>query len=308
MTTIQDQQTDRQDSLRRKKKKPKESAGITFRSRNPVVVLLQQAAIITVVLISMIPLYIALVTSFAPATGFDSGNIAPPLDNGTFDNYVEAWTNLGFRNMFKNSLIFSISAALASTFVAAVTSHAFVRFRFVGRRELLALLIAAIAIPPIVIVIPLFVTMTGFGATNETYSAPLVATALLLPFSVFLLYSFMKDLPEELFDAAMVDGAGSWQQFWHISLPLSRSGLVTTGVIAAIFAWNDLLIPLIFWQTQDLETLMIGLSKLATPGRAGIRFVPLLMAAAALSIIPLIVLFALTRRALVRGLTEGIGK
>ena len=294
--------------LTRRRTTAKPTAGISFKSRNPVVVVIQQVVIIAAALLSILPLYIALMTSFAPADGFASGNIAPPFRNFTFENYTKAWTELGFSNMFKNSAIYSISSATVSTFVAAITAHAFVRFRFFGRRALLALLIALIAIPAIVIIIPIFVTMTNFDATNDLYSAPLVGVALLLPFSVFLLYSFMKDLPHDLFDAAEVDGAGAWRQFWHITLPLSRSGLITTGLIAAIFAWNDLLIPLIFWQRQELETVMIGLSKLASPGRVGVRFVPLLMAAAALSIIPLLAIFAFTRKALVRGLTEGIGK
>ena len=165
-------------------------------------------------------------------------------------------------------------------------------------------IIGAIAVPPIVIIIPLFLTMSDLGWVNTYHSAIIAEIGLLLPFAIFLLYSFMKDLPEDLFDAAALDGAGSIGQFWHVALPLSRSALVTTGIVSGIFAWNELLVPLILWQQDKFQTLMLGLATLG-PGRTGVRYVPLLMAGVTITIVPLVILFVIGRRALLRGLTEG---
>jgi ABC-type glycerol-3-phosphate transport system permease component len=114
----------------------------------------------------------------------------------------------------------------------------------------------------------------------------------------------MRDLPDELFEAAEVDGASRWRQFVEIALPMSVPALVTTMVICAMYAWNELLIPLIFWQTEQLATLMVGLAVLA-PGRSGAQDIPLLMAGVTISVLPLAVAFLIGRKALVRGLVEG---
>ena len=302
MTTEAVQQDSRR--TRRRRKRATRAAGFDWRPRTPVIAVVQQVLILVLVFASIAPLVVALITSFYPSDGFTSGRIVPPFADGTLDNYFRAWNDLGFDNMFKNSSILTIASAIAVMAIASVAAYGLTRFSFIGRGQVLGGLIVGIAIPPIVIIIPLFLTMTTLNMVNHLYSAILVEIGLLLPFAVFLMYTFMRDLPQDLFDAAALDGAGHWRQFWHIALPLSRSGLVAMGVIVAIFAWNDLLIPLIFWQKESLETLMAGLATLG-PGRTSARAVPLLMAGVSISIIPLIVLFLGSRRALVRGLTEG---
>jgi ABC-type glycerol-3-phosphate transport system permease component len=149
--------------------------------------------------------------------------------------------------------------------------------------------------------------MSDLGLVNERSSAILAEAGLLLPFAIFLLYSYMRDLPVELFEAADVDGASRWRQFLEIALPLSRPALATTFVVSAIYAWNDLLIPLVLWQTEQLTTLMVGLALLG-PGRSGTQDVPLLMAGVTISIAPLLLVFLVARKSLVRGLTEGGGR
>ncbi len=263
----------------------------------------QQVFILLIVFVSLAPLYTAVTTSFTPAGELSGGGILPP-PNPTFDNYRLAWGDLGFQGMFSNSAILAVTAAIGTTLLGAAAAFALVRFRFKGRRVLLVAIIGAIAVPPIVIIIPLFLTMSGLGWVNTYHSAIIAEIGLLLPFAIFLLYSFMKDLPEDLFDAAALDGAGSVGQFWHVALPLSRSALVTTGIVSGIFAWNELLVPLILWQQDKFQTLMLGLATLG-PGRTGVRYVPLLMAGVTITIVPLVILFVIGRRALLRGLTEG---
>jgi sn-glycerol 3-phosphate transport system permease protein len=266
----------------------------------------QHTTMLIVSAICLAPFYYLLVTSLKTAAEFRNSSVALP-SHPTLANYSTAWTELGFRHMFVNSAILSVSSAVLSTVVAAAAAYAFSRFHFAGRRVLLAITIAAMAIPAVVIIIPVYLWMSQLGWTNTYKSAILAEAGLLLPFSVFLLYSYMRDLPDELFDAATVDGAKSIRIFWSIVLPLSRPAIVTTSIIAAIFAWNDLLIPLILWGSDQLQTLMVGLALLG-PSHQGVADVPLLMTGVTLSILPLIVLYVVSRRAIVRGLLEGAGK
>jgi ABC-type glycerol-3-phosphate transport system permease component len=259
--------------------------------------------LIAVALVCVLPLYVMLVASFQRASDFDGAALLPSL-HPTFDNYTEVWNELGFDRMFFNSVVLSLSSAAIATLLAAGAAYGFTRFRFAGRTLLLAAVIGMMAIPAIVVIVPLFIVMSDLGMVNERSSAIVAEAGLLLPFAVFLLYSYMRDLPDELFEAAEVDGASRWRQFVEIALPLSRPALATTLVVSAIYAWNDLLIPLVLWQTEQLTTLMVGLALLG-PSRAGTQNVPLLMAGVTISILPLLVAFAIARRGLVRGLVEG---
>jgi ABC-type glycerol-3-phosphate transport system permease component len=263
----------------------------------------EHAFLIVVAFICAFPLYVMLIASFERARDFDGASLLPkaPL---TLDNYSGAWTDLGFDRMFFNSTVLSLSSAAIATLLAAGAAYGFTRFRFAGRGVLLAGTVGMMAIPAIVVIVPLFVMMSDLGLVNRMGSAILAEAGLLLPFAIFLLYSYMRDLPRELFEAADVDGASRWRQFVEIALPLSRPALVTTMVVSAIYAWNDLLIPLVLWQTEQLTTLMVGLALLG-PGRSGVRDVPLLMAGVVISILPLFVAYLIGRKGLIRGLTEG---
>jgi ABC-type glycerol-3-phosphate transport system permease component len=259
--------------------------------------------LVAVSLVCVFPLYVALVASFQHASDFDGAALLPNLDP-TFGNYIRVWNELGFERMFVNSVVLSLSSAAIATVLAAAAAYGFTRFRFAGRGVLLAGIVGMMAIPAIVVIVPLFVIMSDLGLVNRLGSGIIAEAGIQLPFAIFLLYSYMKDLPDELFEAAEVDGASRWRQFVEIALPLSLPALATTLVISAIYAWNDLLIPLVLWQTEQLTTLMVGLALLG-PGRSGVQDVPLLMAGVMISIAPLLIAFLFARRGLVRGLVEG---
>ncbi len=259
--------------------------------------------LIAVAFVSVFPLYVMLVASFQRATSFSGAALLPTLDP-TFENYTRVWNELGFDRMFVNSLVLSLSSAAIATLLAAGAAYGFTRFRFAGRGVLLVGIVGTMAIPPIVVIVPLFVVMSDLRLVNELSSAILVEVGLNVPFATFLLFTYMKDLPAELFESAEVDGASRWRQFVEIALPVSLPALATTMIVCAMYAWNELLIPLVFWQTEQLTTLMVGLAILG-PGRSGAQDVPLLMAGVTISVAPLVLAFLIGRRALVRGLVEG---
>jgi ABC-type glycerol-3-phosphate transport system permease component len=265
--------------------------------------ILDHGPMLALVTISLMPLYLMVTASLQQRDDFVGTSFAPPA-NPTFDNYATAWNELGFQTMFFNSAVLSISSAALCTATGALAAYGFTRFRFLGRGVLLGVVIGLMAVPATVVIVPIFLLASDLGLVNTYQGGIIVLAGFMVPFSVFLLYSFFKDQPNELFEAADVDGASHWLQFRRIALPLARPVLITNALITAIFAWNDLLIPLILWQSEDLQTLMTGLAQLG-PSRTGIRDLPLLMAAVAISVLPLMVLYVLGRRKLIRGLAEG---
>lgn len=264
-----------------------------------------QAAMLVLSFICLAPFYAMLATGLKTSREFDStfGSIAFPKDV-TFEKFAQAWTGLEFGALVVNSSILSISSAVIVTAVASIGAFSLARLRLPGARGFVVMFIAMMAVPPIVVVLPLFVLFSDLDLVNKYPSAIIAEVGINLPFAVFLLYTFMREIPQELFKAAEIDGASVIRQFQVIALPLSRPILATVALVTAVFAWNDLLLPLILWQSKSLQTLMVGLANIA-PGKAGTVDIPLVMAGVCISVLPMIVLFLFAQRTLIRGLVEG---
>lgn len=265
----------------------------------------EHATLVFAAFISVLPLYAMLVTALKPTEEFRSGlsALAPP-QNPTLDKVAQVWTDLGFAALMKNSIILSVAAAAGTVAISALAGFALARGNLRGRRVLVVLMVSIMSVPAIVVLVPMFDLMVRIGILNMYPAAIIVEIGLLVPLGTYLSYVFMRDIPEELFQSAAVDGASPLQQLRWIALPIAKPILLTVGLIAAIFAWNDLLVPLVLWQSEDLRVLMVGLASLA-PGRTGAVDVPLVMAAVTVSILPVVVLFIVTRRRFVEGLIEG---
>lgn len=265
----------------------------------------EQALMLAICAVSLIPFYAMLVTAFKTSDEFNSNMASLALpEQWTFTNFTEAWSGLGFDAMLWNSAVLSVVSALATTVVSALGGFALARMEFHGRRPLLVSMVVLMSVPAIVVVVPLFVAMSAWGILN-TYPAAIIAEiGLGTPFGIYLVYTFMRDAPVELFQAAQLEGASLYRQFWSVAVPLARPVLSTVALVTGIFAWNDLLIPLLLWQSEELRVLMVGLANLA-PGRGAAVDVPLVMAGVVISTAPVIGAFVLMRRFFVQGFVEG---
>jgi ABC-type glycerol-3-phosphate transport system permease component len=204
-----------------------------------------------------------------------------------------------------SSAVLAGGAVLVSTVVAALGAFAIARMEFAGRRLLLASSTALMAIPPVVMIVPLFVLYTRLGLISTYTGAILIYAGLITPFSVYLLTSFFRTLPNELFDAARIDGAGDLLILWRIVLPLSLPALLTLVVVNALWVWNDLLIAIIFLQDDAKRTLMAGISVFQ--GRYGDQ-IPLTMAGMTIAAAPMVILYLLFQKHYIRGLMAGAVK
>jgi raffinose/stachyose/melibiose transport system permease protein len=204
-----------------------------------------------------------------------------------------------------NSLVVTVSSVAVSTFVALLAAYAAVFGRFRGHRLFLSSSVALMVVPPVTLLVPMFVLMVDTGWVNHLQSVIVFYTGLLVPFAVFFLTNFFRTVPPELIEAASVEGAGPFTVLRRIVLPLSGAAAFTLVVVQAIWVWNELLIALVFLQNDRARTLMAGLAQFQ--GRYSTNQ-PLVLAGALVSIAPVVLLYLSGQRFFVRGLTAGIGK
>jgi len=254
--------------------------------------------------IALAPLIFMVLTSVKSPDEY-SLNPAGLPQSITFDNYTHALVDLPTLRWAMNSLIVTVVAVVISTLIGAMAAYAISFGNFRGRTTLLSGRIAAIMVPPVVLVVPMFVTMVNLKLINTLGSVILFYSCLLVPFCIFFLYNFFRTVPTELVEAAVVDGAGPIRTLFSVVVPLAKPALVTVAVVNAIWAWNELLVALVFLQDEKSRTLMAGMTLLQ--GRY-VTNQPLVLAVATLSILPVALFYLLSQRAFVRGLTAGIGK
>jgi ABC-type glycerol-3-phosphate transport system permease component len=222
----------------------------------------------------------------------------PPV----LDNYLRLAEDAKLFIWFGNSSAVTAGSVALTVGVGALAAHAFSRFHFSGKDKLFNLIIALMIIPPIVMIIPLFVLATRARLVNTYWSAIIIYAGLMLPFSVYLLRNFFITIPESIVDSARIDGCSDLGIFLRIVLPLSRSALITLVVVNVLWVWNELMIALIFLQKEELTTLVVGLIRFQ--GRFRIDQ-PVILAGIFASMVPMVVIYLIGQRFLVQGLTAG---
>jgi ABC-type glycerol-3-phosphate transport system permease component len=255
-------------------------------------------------LLAIYPVYYMVVTAFKTRDNWlhDQFGLPNPI---TFQNISDALSKGNIPLWFANSLFVTILSLAISTMVSALAAYSIARFRFAGRAFYFNTMIALMVIPPAVLILPLFVLMVDINLINTLTSVIIIYSGLLIPFSIYLLVSFFRGLPPELFDAAAIDGCSNFGTFWQITLPLSTPAMVTLVVVNALFVWNELLIALVFLQSEETKTLMPGLTLFK--GHFTVNE-PLIMAGTLLATIPMILLYLFGQRLFVEGLVAGAVK
>jgi ABC-type glycerol-3-phosphate transport system permease component len=219
-----------------------------------------------------------------------------------------------FRNVFfespfftwmGNSAILAAGSVLLSTFVSCLGAYAIARMEFRGRTLLFSIGTSLMAVPPVVMIVPLFVLYAQLDLISTFSGAIVIYAGLITPFSVYLLTTFFRTLPRELFESARMDGAGDLFILWKIVLPLSLPALLTLVVVNALYVWNDLIIAIIFLQDDDKRTLMAGISVFQ--GRYDNQ-IPLTMAGMVVASAPMILLYIAFQKFFIQGLMAGAVK
>jgi len=217
-----------------------------------------------------------------------------------FSNFATAWTKAPFARFFLNSVIATSSITLIQLVTAALAAYAFARLRFPGKALLFLAYLSIMMVPSQVTLIPNFITLRRLGMLNTYWALILPFTA--TGFGTFLIRQHFLSIPQELFDAATVDGAGHLRMLWQICLPLAKPALATFGLLTTMWHWNDFFWPLIVTNSMEMRTMPLGL-VVFTHSEQGTSW-NLLMAAGIFTALPIVVLFLVAQRSFVQGIAR----
>lgn len=216
----------------------------------------------------------------------------------TLENYAGLFERLNFPLYFFNSVTVAVAVTLGNLIFCSMLGYALAKLDFPGKRTLFVLVLGALMVPGVVTFVPLFVLVSNLGLTN-TYPG-LILPFLVAPIGVFLMRQFILSLPDELIQAARVDGAGEFRIFFRVILPLCFPALATLGILTFLGSWNNFLWPLVVAQTEDKYTLPIALA-LYSIGQNQTEY-GLLLAGAVVVVLPVILVFLLFQRHFVQGI------
>lgn len=262
--------------------------------------LLVNALLIAFAVFSLAPLLWMLSVSFMPAG--EASALPPPLlpSAPTLDNYRLLFSRMGIGRYALNSVWIALLVTALSLLFNTLAGYAFAKLAFRGRERLFQTLLGALVIPAQVAMMPLFLLLKEMGLVNSLGGVVLPAMASV--FGIFLVRQYTRGIPDELIEAARIDGAGEFRIFWQIVLPLLKPVLVTLATFTFLGSWNDFMWPLIVLSDSGLQTLPVALSNLA---REHVQDSELMMAGSVLTVLPVLLLFLALQRYYLQGLLLG---
>ena len=250
-------------------------------------------------ILMLIPVVWTVLSSFKDQTELA---LRPPTiipRDPTITNYSEALTSFNFLSYFKNSVIVTLAATALTLTINSMAAFALAKYNFRGRDFLFLLTLATIMIPLQVILLPVYQVVASLGLVNSIWG--LIIPPAATPTGVFLLRQYMLTIPDDLIEAARIDGASEWRIFWRIVLPLCRPALAVVAIFSIIWRWNDFLWPLIVAQDERVYTLPVALARFN-----GQQVVPfnLVLAMSVLSILPIVLIFLFLQRHILAGIAQ----
>ncbi|SDT12633.1 carbohydrate ABC transporter permease [Microlunatus soli] len=266
----------------------------------------QHSGLIIFALIMIYPLLWMLVSSFKP----DNQILADPSPiprEFTLENFIQGWNVLGqpFIVFFINSLIVTVGAILGNLFSCSLTAYALARLEFRMRKIYVGIVLVTVMLPIHVLVIPQYIFFSQLHLVNTYF--PLVVPKVLGTdsFFVFLMIQFIRGIPRELDQAAMIDGSGPFRTFLYVILPLMRPALLTTTIFTFIWTWNDFFVPLIYLTSSQSFTVPVALNSMVDSQSQG--GTGMLLAMSVVSLVPIMLFFVFAQRHLIRGIaTTGL--
>lgn len=250
------------------------------------------------------PLLLVVTNSLRPTPEIFADPLGLPTSI-SFDSYVTAWTDAGFGQYFGNSLVITFSAVALGTVVSVLAAYPLGRYQFRGRGFLALFFLAGLMLPFRLAILPLFLLLDSINLVDTRTGLVLVYAATGIPFSVFILTAFFRQLPDDLSEAAVIDGASEYQLFGRVMLPLVRPALATVMVFQFVPLWNDFFFPLVLLRSSSKWTLPVGMTRFFGEFQTdwSTLFAGLLIAT-----LPLVVIFLMATKQIIAGLTAGIGK
>jgi len=268
--------------------------------RNPVTKAIVYGIALAGAVFSLLPLMWMASASVMPAG--EASSFPPPLfpSEITWQHYRDLFSNLNVGRYFLNSLLIASLVTIISVTFNSMAGYAFAKFRFPGRDRLFSLLIGGLVIPVQVAMLPLFLLLKQFGLINTYWGVIFPGMATI--FGIFLVRQFALSIPNELLDAARIDGAGEFRIYATIIVPLCKPILVTLAIFTFMASWNDFMWPLIILSDDDMYTLPVALANMLGEHAQDVE---LMMAGSVLTVLPVLVLFMFLQKSYIDGIMLG---
>jgi ABC-type glycerol-3-phosphate transport system permease component len=222
-----------------------------------------------------------------------------------WDKFAAAWNDSAYSTYFANSIVVVGCAVVIVTFVGAMAAHALARFRFAGNRIVYFTLFSTIIFPPQITIIALFGLLVDYGLYDTHLGLILVYVSVQMPITVYLLEGFFARLPQDLFDAARIDGYSEFEIFWRITLPVGMPAIATTIILNLITLWNEFLYAVVLISDDSNRTLPLGIQKFMGDQ---LEDVGMIATGMMIAVVPVIALYAFFSERLIRGMTVGAVK
>ncbi len=262
------------------------------------------AVLILYTLVVLAPLFIVLANTMRPTRDIYREPVGLPTSIN-FESYETAWGEANFSQYFLNSLVITTASVTLATVVSALAGYILGRYDFWGSRFMTAFFVAGLTLPFRLAIVPLFLLLNDLGLVDTRIGLILVYAATGVPFSVFILSAFFRQLPIELSEAARIDGANEFVLFSRVMLPLVRPALATVAIFQFVPLWNDFFFPLILLRSTDKWTLPVGMTRFFGEFQTDWST---LFAGMVIITLPLILLFLSATEQIISGLTEGVRK
>lgn len=214
------------------------------------------------------------------------------------ENYTDVWTKVPFLTYYLNTIKLSVIVTIGQILTCSMAAFSFAKMKYPGRDKIFLCYLATLMVPWHAIMIPQFIIIKGMGLYNS--HAAIIVLQLFSAFGVFMMRQFMMGIPDELCEAARIDGCGEWKIFSSIMMPLCKPGLATLVIFTFNFMWNDYLAPMIYLDSDKLKTIQIGLATFNSLYRTDYN---LIMAGTICSMIPMILIFCFAQKYLLQGMS-----
>jgi raffinose/stachyose/melibiose transport system permease protein len=258
-------------------------------------------ALLMAILLTISPVVFMALTSLKSEADYAKDRVGLP-SHPTLVNIRTVLSDPNLSTWITNSILITIGSVVLAMVAGVLAAYPIARSDGWWPRGLLPAIVLLLAVPPVVLVVPLFIMMVNLGLLNTRQGVILTYAGLLTPLATYLMVGFIRGIPRELDEAAAIDGAGRFRVLVHVILPVMRPALVTLAVVSAVYVWNEFLIALLFLQTQEAQTLVVGVASLR--GRFDINE-PLLMAWSLIVSVPVMLAFIVGQRYFTRGLIAG---
>ena len=257
-------------------------------------------------IVVLLPLLWAFVSSFKTTNEILGSPFTLP-SSLNLANYSSAWDTAGIGTSFFNTVVVVGCSLVLVMVLGAMCAYVLARFQFWGNRAIYYLMLAGLTFPVFLAIVPLFFVLRGLGLLNTLQGLITVYVAFALPFTVFFLFSFFKALPEEIYEAAQLDGAGEWRTFFQVMLPMARPGMASVAIFNFLGLWNQFLLPVALNTDPAKYVLSQGMASFASQAGYSVDY-GALFAAVVITVLPVLIVYIIFQRQLQGSVAQGTSR